>query len=414
MKDFEIELEELSKLEVDNFLSVQESGKVENFLRIATPELINKIFENSKESTLRKISSEIKVDVLKRALDIASEKSLRWYVQASSLNSLKRISAASSNTLVEKLIDVASDQKRREAIIKSLPLERRKQWEDYVRREKNRSRELRESAKQAEVSLVEERKRIADDLSSAIRAKEEALAEAEQVANLKKKHLDEEIAIAKDRLNSLLSATSEREKELKKQEEKLAQKVAELNEEHQKQVQQRIEIKVPEYVSAAVRVLEDLETKYREKARNWSIHGTLVLIAAVVVTVVISSLGTGFLDQKAEDIGWPLLIFISFKGLVVLSVLGLWARHAFTVSNAYMHEAIKRSDRAHAINFGKLYFEIYGNAVDRSELVEIFENWNIASESAFSKIKIKDQDVQVVEQIKELVKVIKLAEGKES
>ena len=89
-------------------------------------------------------------------------------------------------------------------------------------------------------------------------------------------------------------------------------------------------------------------------------------------------------------------------------------QHAFTVSNAYMHEAIKRSDRAHAINFGKLYFEIYGNAVDRSELVEIFENWNIASESAFSKIKIKDQDVQVVEQIKELVKVIKLAEGKES
>ena len=91
MKDFEIELEELSKLEVDSFLSVQESGKVENFLKIATPELINKIFENSKEPTLRKISSEIKVDVLKRALDVASEKSLRWYVQASSLNSLKRI-----------------------------------------------------------------------------------------------------------------------------------------------------------------------------------------------------------------------------------------------------------------------------------------------------------------------------------
>ncbi|WP_148040314.1 hypothetical protein [Marichromatium sp. AB31] len=414
MKDFEILLEKLSKLEVDEFISAQESLKVEEFLRFATPELINKVLENLKESTLRKISSEIEAGVLKRALDVASENSLRWYVQASSLSSLKRISAASSNALIEKLIDVASDQKRREIIIKSLPLGRRKQWEEYIMREKKRTRELRESAKQAEESLVEERKRIADDLSSAIKAKEEALAEVEKVANLKKKHLDEEILLAKDRLESLLSETSQREKELKKQEESLAQRVAKLNEEHQKQVQQRIEIKVPEYVSAAVKVLEDLETKYRKKARSWSIHGTLVLVVAVFVTVYMSMLGSGFIDKEAKDVGWSLLIFISFKGLVVLSVLGLWARHAFAVSNAYMHEAIKRSDRAHAINFGKLYFEIYGNAVDRSELVEIFENWNIASESAFSKIKIKDKDFQVVEQIKELVKVIKLSEGKES
>ncbi|MCW8126580.1 hypothetical protein [Microbulbifer halophilus] len=414
MKEFEIGLEETSKFEVDEYLSKQESGKVENFLRIATPKLIDKVLENSKEATLRKISSEVKVDVLKRALGVASEKSLRWYVQASSLSSLKRISAASPNSLIEKLIDVAADQKRRETILKSLPIQRRQQWEDYIRRERKRSKELRESATQAEESLVEERKRIADDLSSAIKSKEEALAEAEQVANLKQKHLDDEIANAKERLNSLLSETSEREEELKKQEESLAQRIKQLNEEHQKQVQQRIEIKVPEYVSAAVKVLENLENKYREKARNWSIHGTVVLIAAVIVTVAISILGTGIIDKKAEEIGWPLLIFMSFKGLVVLSVLGLWARHAFTVSNAYMHEAIKRSDRAHAINFGKLYFEIYGNAVDRSELVEIFENWNIASESAFSKIKIKEQDIQVVEQIKELVKVIKQAEGKET
>ncbi|MGM0914291.1 MAG: hypothetical protein ACQEXC_09720 [Pseudomonadota bacterium] len=412
MKEFEIELEGLSREEVDDYLSQRELGSIEKFLEMATPELINKIFENCKEGTLRKISSEIKVDVLKKALGAASNKSLRWYVQAAPLNSLKRLSAASSNSLIERIIDVAADQKQRETVLKSLPIERRKQWEDYIRHERNRSRELRESAKQSEESLVEERKRIADELSSAIRAKEEALAEAEQVARLKKEHLDEEISISKDRLNSLLSETSEREKELKKQEESLAAKVAQLKEEHQKQVQQRIEIKVPEYVSAAVEVLEDLENKYREKARNWSIHGTIVLIAAVLVTIAISLLGTGLIDEGAQSFSWTFLIFMSFKGLVVLSVLGLWARHAFTVSNAYMHEAIKRSDRAHAINFGKLYFEIYGNAVERSELVEIFENWNIASESAFSKIKIKDQGVQVVDQIKELVKALKLAEGK--
>lgn len=414
MKEFIIKLEDLPKLEVDAFVESQETSTIEEFLKIAPSELVNKVLENSKDATLKKISSSVRAEVIKSALERASDKALRYYVDGSSFNSLRKLSASSPNSLIERLIDVAADQQHREIILKALPLERRKQWETYLSREKKRAAELRNSLNQTTESLVEERKRIADELSAAIRAKEEALAEAENVMRAKKQHLAIEISDAKERLETLTLEATEREQELKLREESLAQKIAELDEEHQKQVQQRIEIKVPEYVSAAVKVLEALEENFKNKARAWSIHGTVVIVLAVAITIAISLTGAGIIDEKIKRIEWPLLIFISFKGLVILSVLGLWARHAFNVSNAYMHEAIKRSDRAHAINFGKLYFEIYGNSVERSELVHIFENWNIASESAFSKIKLPQENSQVVEQVKELVKAIKLVDKKAS
>lgn len=56
-------------------------------------------------------------------------------------------------------------------------------------------------------------------------------------------------------------------------------------------------------------------------------------------------------------------------------------------SNDFTHEAIIVSNRAHAIQFGKLYLEIYVNTVERNEMQKIFENLNISSDTAFLKHK---------------------------
>lgn len=194
------------------------------------------------------------------------------------------------------------------------------------------------------------------------------------------------------------------------QELKLAARVSEFEELNRKQVQQRIELKVPEYVEAAVKGLEAKEALYRKKAFQWSIQGVIVLSVAIVSIIGISIYGAG-VGTPLADLPWQTLLFVSFKGLIVLSVLGLWAKHAFTVSNAYMHEAIKRSDRAHAINFGKLYLEIYGNAVERKELIDIFENWNIASESAFSKANPTGFEPEIIGKIESALKAFDKAKG---
>ena len=79
-----------------------------------------------------------------------------------------------------------------------------------------------------------------------------------------------------------------------------------------------------------------------------------------------------------------------------------------------MHEALKRTERTHAISFGKLYLEIYGNDVSKEDMKSIFENWNMESQSAFKDIKQEDFQPQALDKIKNIVELIKLdgPEGK--
>ncbi|WP_435274081.1 hypothetical protein ACMAZF_12140 [Psychrobium sp. nBUS_13] len=74
-----------------------------------------------------------------------------------------------------------------------------------------------------------------------------------------------------------------------------------------------------------------------------------------------------------------------------------------------MHESLKRSDRMHAINFGKLYLEVYGNDVSQNDMKAIFENCNMNSDSAFTKIQASDFEPKVVEQVTQMISAISKA-----
>jgi len=193
--------------------------------------------------------------------------------------------------------------------------------------------------------------------------------------------------------------------EIEGRERELERRTRELEDVSRNRVQAKIEEKVPEYVSAALRALEDRESLYKEKAKFWSLQGSIILATAVIAVAGLSLYGYTF-GEPITSLTWPSLLFLTFKGLIILGVLGLWAKHAFTVSNAYMHEAIKRADRTHAINFGKLYLEIYGNAVERSELLAVFENWNIAGDSAFSKASPETFEPKIVERFNEVIRTL--------
>ncbi|MBF4297148.1 hypothetical protein EAY24_28300, partial [Vibrio anguillarum] len=75
--------------------------------------------------------------------------------------------------------------------------------------------------------------------------------------------------------------------------------------------------------------------------------------------------------------------------------------------NAYMHEALKRTERTHAISFGKLYLEIYGNDVSKEDMKSIFENWNMESQSAFKEIQQVDFQPQTLDKLKDIIGVMK-------
>jgi vacuolar-type H+-ATPase subunit I/STV1 len=362
---------------LDNF-------QLANLLNNASDELVELLFSKSNQkfaSRLVGFSPTVKMRSMIKRSSFASLSKFLGKVQPSQL--AKTLEKA-NNDLVAKVIDAAPSHNIRIGLAKSLPIERRQQWLKSVRELEREIGQTNVIASDAAASLYEERKQLLAKLDEGIRDKEVLLRDLDNEAKQKREHFAKLIDERRSELESLKANIVARKTHLDEQERTLAARIADFEEENRKQVQQRIEAKVPEYVAAAVRVLDDREILYRKKARLWSIQGVFVLSVAIAVTAAISLYGAG-ISADLQDLEWQTLLFVSFKGLVVLGVLGLWAKHAFTISNAYMHEAIKRSDRAHAINFGKLYLEIYGNSVDRKELVNIFENWNIASESAFAR-----------------------------
>lgn len=382
------------QMKSDEFIAWIQSipvSELSGLFAIAPQGLVVRAYKVLSSDLLLKLFSNVDEDALKNLLKF----SRGFY--------LSELLSRAPNDLVEKILNSAPSQKLRTEIAKALPIERRRRWLDYVKKQQDSIDEVKASVYHAKGALFEERNRLLQELDEAIRDREDVLRNYDDESRIKQAQYDRLIDEAKRRLSDLHSEIDAQSAVIQEREKELSVRMAEFEEASRRQVQQRIEAKVPEFVADAVKALEIRESLYRGKAFQWSVHGTLVLIAAISAAVFVSLYGYSY-GGKIEDLSWQALIFVSFKGLVVVGILGLWAKHAFSVSNAYMHEAIKRSDRAHAINFGKLYLEVYGNSVERKELIDIFENWNIASESAFSKIKTEGFEPKVLDRLVEITK----------
>ena len=378
--------------ELASLVQSKDEALINTILRVSDQRLGNKIFALVTREKLREILSRTDTTTLGHVISLVQPKLLEELLHQA------------SNELVERLIVSAHSSKSRTQIVRSLPPERQFQWKERIREQEADIQKTRESANQGQTSLLEERKRLLEDVNDAIRNKEQILRSFEEEAQIKFQHQSRLLTDAQGRLASVEEAIAKRQSSIDAREKQLAMRLAEFEEESRRQVQQKIEVKVPEFVTAALKVLEVREQNYRKKAAQWTTHGTLVLLVAIAATIALSIFGYD-LTTSSKEISWQAMLFVSFKGLIVLGVLGLWAKHAFTISNAYMHEAIKRSDRAHAITFGKLYLEIYGNTVDRKELLDIFENWNITSESAFSKVSPPSFDPPIIEKLGQFLKL---------
>lgn len=379
-------------------------SEIYSLIASKSDEIVNIVLQLLDQHLANRLFSLLSKDLLRETLGRAEPNALAHVLNLIQPGLLAELLAQASNELVDRLISAASSNKIRANIIKALPVARRHHWKQFVQQQETEIFTTRKLAEESNSSLLDERKRLLEEINAAIRTKEQVLKSFEEEARIKNEHHSQLLADTKARLASMEEAVAKRQATIDAQERDLATRLAKIEEENKRQVQQKIELKVPEYVTAALKVLEDREKSYRRKAAQWSVHGTIVLLVALVATAAISFYGYGF-TKSAEGLSWQALLFVSFKGLVILGILGLWAKHAFTVSNAYMHEAIKRSDRAHAITFGKLYLEIYGNTVDRKELLDIFENWNITSESAFSKVGPPSFDPKIIDQLGDFLKL---------
>jgi len=99
------------------------------------------------------------------------------------------------------------------------------------------------------------------------------------------------------------------------------------------------------------------------------------------------------------------LILAALKALLVIGLLGACAKYAFSLGKSYASEALKCSDRIHAIRFGEFYLRAFGEKTQWSELKEVFQHWNIDRSSSFSTLDASSFDPKFIESMIEFAKL---------
>ncbi|UPF05925.1 hypothetical protein MXB02_10010 [Pseudomonas mosselii] len=213
------------------------------------------------------------------------------------------------------------------------------------------------------------------------------------------------------KMDDEIESLGQRERGFRDVNEKLHREIEELKEQllvreklNSKKIQEKIEGKVSGFVKEAQESLENKEKIFSDKSAQWGWVGHVAMGAAILSACGSLWYGAEQFDKASgtDKIEWLFFGYLLLKGLIVISLFAALARHCYTISNAYMHESLKRSDRMHAINFGKFYLEVYGNEVTQADMKAAFENWNLDSDSAFVKIKSASLEPKVIGQVAQI------------
>lgn len=168
-------------------------------------------------------------------------------------------------------------------------------------------------------------------------------------------------------------------------EESIRSKLEEVEKEKSKylaELKAKFEKKSSKYVLDATEALKKSGWWLQFHGIAWATFGAFALASALFLTVYFTY--TGISDVKTiQQITWPAISFLAFKGLIIVGLCVVVAKYAFVFGQSYIHEALKTKERIHAINFGNFYLESFGANADWIQVKEAFANWNIQSSSAF-------------------------------
>jgi hypothetical protein len=161
------------------------------------------------------------------------------------------------------------------------------------------------------------------------------------------------------------------------------------------------------FVNKAMSELKIKEKKYSLMSLYWIAGGATACIGILASVISIMIWMSGVVNSN-NNISWSLLIYYVGKGAVILSALSTLAYYCFKQSNAYVHESLKQGERVHAIRFGQLCLRLYGKQINENQIKNVFEDWNISSNTAFSssskeKTNINDIPENITEVFKSAI-----------
>jgi hypothetical protein len=162
---------------------------------------------------------------------------------------------------------------------------------------------------------------------------------------------------------------------------------------------EKIQSNAASYIKIAIDSLEKLERRDRLISYFWYLTG----FSALALGIIFALQGLTIAAQQ-NTISTPNLLLITLKALVVIGLLGACSKYAFSLGKSYSSEALKASDRVHAIRFGEFYLRAFGAKTKWEELKEVFQHWNIDRTSTFSGLDTSQFDPKIVEALAELTK----------
>jgi len=255
---------------------------------------------------------------------------------------------------------------------------REKELQDYRELLELQQREFDEYRKRTQ----EEQLKRESDFRHELEKRENMFAQREKSLLARQRDFEEHLARRQQESESirerLQQVVAERENRLQAAMMELQREKDRYNEESRK----KLEKTSKDYVVDALQTLENKESEFHSISKRWSISGFLSLAAAISFLIYVSF---DTAENFPDRLTWELIVFSSFKGLVVAGLLAGLAKYSFLFSRSYMQEALKNADRRHAINFGKFYLESYGAAADWTQVKEAFEHWNTAGANAFTQ-----------------------------
>lgn len=170
----------------------------------------------------------------------------------------------------------------------------------------------------------------------------------------------------------------------------------------QRESAQRLERGIKTHVEE---ILENL--KSREKRNKcyalWLYLSSLLVLALVVAPAALFLARNNLVDMELERL-LGLGILYLFLAILMVSI----SKFMFTLAKSFMVEAIRASDRIHAISFGKFYLEAFDEKVTREELIQIFGTWNIDNgATSFREQSPEDYDPKLLEKLLDTIGLAK-------
>lgn len=273
---------------------------------------------------------------------------------------------------------------------------------EYQKREK----ELEDTFAKKERQLIEREKSLQADWKNfkdtVVKSERDFLEQKNRLfqdrANLEKNQTENDNKF-RQRLNTL---EEERRKDNERLEESIKKVEAESAQSKQ-ELNDKISRSSKTYITEALSELKSKEKNYKRLSFACNCLGGIALAVGLIFFICLAYSTVEILPEK---INWEIIVFLSLKGLISVSLLVGFARYAYVLSTTYLKEALKISDRMHAISFGKFYLDSYGSTHDWEQVKEVFENWNINNTSTIPSTKEDDVDLASIDKATTIIERI--------